>query len=71
MYVDRVLPASSRVVRVTASRAASIVSWLLSLRIVTDVGKMVSVTVCISVGLGALSSMLPVVTQTGSPLMYT
>ena len=46
---------SSRVVRVTASRAVLIVSGSSSLRIVTVVGVMVSVTVWMSVGVGALS----------------
>ena len=45
MYVDRMLSASSRVVRVTASRVALIVPGSSSLRIVTVVGVMVSVTV--------------------------
>ena len=45
MYVDWMPSASSCVVRVTASRAALIVSGSLPLRIVTDVGKIVSVTV--------------------------
>ena len=63
MYVEWVLLASSRVVL--------IVSGLSSLRIVTDVGMMVSVTVWMSVGVGALSSRLSPSTWTGSPLMYT
>ena len=71
MYVDRMLPASSRVVRVTASRVALIVSGLSSLRIVTVVGMMVSATVCSAVGVGTLTLRLSDSTLTGSPLMYT